>query len=177
MLIEGNGLPIGTVLAGANRHDSPLLEPSLECLARFGFWLPDQITVHLDAGYDSSVTRQTLTVLGCHWQISPKGTFVQINHTKRWMIERTNSWHTRGFGILQVVLDRSAPTQQAWTSLANSIIILRRLLQEARDHFRWDTRPVKPYDFRKNPIRAISKMQRQLPNLNKIARSNRNQHG
>lgn len=148
MLIEGNGLPIGTVLAGANRHDSPLLEPSLQCLPRFGFCLPDQITVHLDAGYNSSVIRQTLTILDCDWQISPKGTFVQINHTKRWMIERTNSWHTRVFGILQVVLDRSAPTQQAWTSLANAIIVLRRLLKEAWVKHRWDTRPVKSYDFR-----------------------------
>ena len=148
VLIEGNGLPVGTVLAGANRHDSPLLEPTLACLARFGFQLPEHITVHLDAGYDSSVTRNTLTVLGCDWQISPKGTFIQINHTKRWMIERTNSWHTRGFGILQVVLDRSEAVQSAWTSLANAIIVLRRLKKEAWTTHRWETRPVKQYDFR-----------------------------
>lgn len=148
VLVEGHGLPIGTVLAGANRHDSPLLQPSLECLSRFGFCLPETITVHLDAGYDSTITRKTLTILGCAWQISPKGTFVEINHTKRWMIERTNSWHTRGFGLLQVVLDRTGPVQQAWTSLANAIIVLRRLLKEARPRFRWETRPVKPYDFR-----------------------------
>lgn len=148
VLVEGHGLPIGTVLVGANRHDSPLLEPTLACLARFGFQLPEHITVHLDAGYDSAVTRNTLTVLGCDWQISPKGTYIQINHTKRWMIERTNSWHTRGFGILQVVLDRTDAVQHAWTSLANAIIVLRRLIKEAWYQYRWDTRPVKQYDFR-----------------------------
>lgn len=37
LLVEGHGLPIGTVLAGANRHDSPLSRPTLECLSRFGF--------------------------------------------------------------------------------------------------------------------------------------------
>lgn len=35
VLCEGHGLPIGVVLAGANRHDSPLLEPTLDCLERF----------------------------------------------------------------------------------------------------------------------------------------------
>ncbi|NWN86915.1 MAG: IS5/IS1182 family transposase, partial [Micrococcaceae bacterium] len=61
---------------------------------------------------------------------------------------RTNSWHSRGFGILQVVLDRTQPPQQAWASMANAIIVLRRLLHEARLRYRWDTRTVKPYDFR-----------------------------
>src|SRR5699024_10175856 len=43
VLVEGHGLPIGVVLAGANRHDSPLLRPTLECLSRFGFFLPEAI--------------------------------------------------------------------------------------------------------------------------------------
>lgn len=148
VLCEGHGLPIGVVLAGANRHDSPLLRPTLERLSRFGFNLPEQIRVDLDAGYDSQVTRSLLTELGCTWKISPKGTYIQINHTRRWKVERTNSWHTRGFGILQVVLDRTEKAQQAWVHLANAIIVLRRLLQESWIRFRWDTRPVKPYQWR-----------------------------
>jgi transposase len=147
VLCEGHGLPIGVVLAGANRHDSPLLGPTLECLSRFGFELPEQITVHLDAGYDSRVTRELLTVVGCGWKITPKGTYIRINHTKRWMIERTNSWHTRGFGLLLVVLDRVGAVQQAWTQLANAIIVLRRLLKEAWVRYRWDGRPTRQYRF------------------------------
>lgn len=80
---------------------------------RFGLGLPERIRVDLDAGYDSHVTRETLTWKNCDWKISPKGTYIEINHTRRWMIERTNSWHTRGFGILQIVLDRKAPVQDA----------------------------------------------------------------
>lgn len=148
VLCEGHGLPIGVVLAGANRHDSPLLRPTLERLSRFGFHLPESIRVDLDAGYDSGVTRELLAELGCDWKISPKGTYIEINHTRRWMIERANSWHTRGFGILQVVLDRSDPVQQAWVHLANAIIVLRRLLKESWTRFRWDNRPVKPYQWR-----------------------------
>lgn len=148
VLCEGHGLPIGVVLDGANRHDSPLLRPALERLSRFGFHLPEKIRVDLDAGYDSGVTRELLDELGCDWKISPKGTYIKINHTRRWMIERTNSWHTRGFGLLQVVLDRGEKAQQAWTHLANAIIVLRRLLKESWTRFRWDDRPVKQYQWR-----------------------------
>ena len=55
LLVEGYGIPLGRVLAPANRHDSPLLAPTLDKLAEIGP-LPDDITVHLDAGYDSQKT-------------------------------------------------------------------------------------------------------------------------
>lgn len=73
LLVDGGGIPIGCVIAGANRHDSPLLAPTLETLAVFGFHLPHQITVHLDAGYDSANTRDLLAMLGCSWEISTHG--------------------------------------------------------------------------------------------------------
>jgi transposase len=95
LLVDGAGIPLGYVVAGANRHDSPLLRPTLEKLGRFGLALPDQITVHLDAGYDSSKTRSLLTELGCEWVISQKGFPLQAG--ARWVVERTNSWHNRGF--------------------------------------------------------------------------------
>jgi len=44
--VEGYGIPLGRVLAGAQRHDSPLLDPTLDLLADLGP-LPDEITVHL----------------------------------------------------------------------------------------------------------------------------------
>ncbi|GAA1866458.1 IS5 family transposase [Brevibacterium marinum] len=148
VLVEGHGLPIGVVLAGANRHDSPLLRPTVECLSRFGFFLPERIRIDLDSGYDSQVTRNLLSEFGCEWRISPKGAFIEINHTRRWTIERTNSWHTRGFRLLHVVLDRVDRVQHAWASLANAVIVLKRLLQMSWTQCRWTTRPVKRYDWR-----------------------------
>lgn len=53
------------MVAGANCHDSSLLAPTLEKLERFGFDLPERITVHLDAGYDSGKTPDLLDTLGC----------------------------------------------------------------------------------------------------------------
>lgn len=44
------------MLAGANHHDSPLLAPTLDRLDDLGP-LPDDVTLHLDAGYDSDRTR------------------------------------------------------------------------------------------------------------------------
>jgi hypothetical protein len=46
-------------LLPASRHDSPLLAPTLDKLAEIGP-LPEEFTVHLDAGYDSGKTREEL---------------------------------------------------------------------------------------------------------------------
>jgi transposase len=73
LLVDGEGIPLGCVVAGANRNDSPLLAPTLEKLSRFGFYLPEQITVRLDAGYDNSATRDLLDTLGYDGIISQKG--------------------------------------------------------------------------------------------------------
>lgn len=55
--VDGYGIPLGRILAGAHRHDSPLLAPTLDTLADLGP-LPDNIVVRLDAGYDSGKTRE-----------------------------------------------------------------------------------------------------------------------
>jgi transposase len=56
LLVEGYGTPLGRVLAPANRHDSPLPAPTLDKPGEIGP-LPDGMTVHLGAGYDSQKTR------------------------------------------------------------------------------------------------------------------------
>lgn len=55
-MTDGYGIPLGRVLAGANRHGSPLLAPTPHRLEGLGP-LPDTITVRLDVGYDSDTTR------------------------------------------------------------------------------------------------------------------------
>lgn len=82
-LTKKRGIQLGCVIAGANRHDSPLLRPILERLSRFGFDLPDDMRLHLDAGYDSNVTRELLNELGFDGHIQPKGEIVPINRIRR----------------------------------------------------------------------------------------------
>jgi len=92
VLVEGCGIPLGRVLAGAQRHDSPLLDPTLDLLADLGP-LPEEITVHLHAGYDSGKTRQTLTERGLRGQIAHKGEKAPTQASRGWHLERTNAWH------------------------------------------------------------------------------------
>jgi hypothetical protein len=108
-------------------------------LSRFGFHLPPQITVHLDAGYDSSKTRTLLTELGCEGVISTKGEPLQAG--ARRVDERTNSWHTRGSRKLLICTERMTKVIDAMLSLANSIIVLRRPVREVWYTQRWDARP------------------------------------
>lgn len=141
LMVDASGIPIGCVVAPANRNDSPLLAPTLAKLGRFGFDLPEQITVHLDAGYDSGKTRALLTELGCQWEISTKGEPLQAGG--RWVVERTNSWHNRGFRKLHVCTEVRARVIDAFIQFANAIIIIRRLISEAWIRYRWGGRPGK----------------------------------
>lgn len=145
LLVDGAGIPLGCVAAPANCHDSPLLRPTLETLGRFelcfGVGLPEQITVHLDAGYDSAKTRDLIAELGCQAVISPKGTPLQAG--RRWPVERTNSWHNRGFKKLAICTERRTRVIDAFIALANAVIITRRLLRTAWTTHRWDTRPTR----------------------------------
>lgn len=76
-VVDANGIPLGAVAAPANRHDSPLLGPTLDTLDRLGS-LPDAMTTHLDRGYDSGVTRARLAARGLRDAIAPKGKPVPI---------------------------------------------------------------------------------------------------
>ena len=88
MACEGYGLPLGIVSAGANRHDCPQLAPTLKAARTQLDRLPAHVTAHLDAGYDSHVTRNLLNELGFEGEISRKGVPAPIQVGKRWVVER-----------------------------------------------------------------------------------------
>ena len=139
LLVDGEGIPLGRVLAPANRHDSPLLGPTLDKLGELGP-LPDGATVHLDAGYDSGKTREELESRGMNGEIAHKGDKAPIQAGRRWHVERTNAWHN-GFNRLQRCYERDQQVIDAFFDLADAIITVRRLIREAWTLYRWDTRP------------------------------------
>jgi transposase len=141
LMVEGFGIPLGRVLAGANRHDSPLLAPTLDKLADIGP-LPDDITVHLDSGYDSGKTRDELAGRGLHGQIAHKGEKAPIQASQRWQVERTNAWHN-AFNRLQRCYERREHIIDAFFDLADAIITVRSLIRKAWTLYRWDTRPAR----------------------------------
>jgi transposase len=141
LLTDGAGIPLGRVLAPANRHDSPLLAPTLDKLGDLGP-LPGQVTVHLDAGYDSQKTRDELASRSMSGEIAHKGSKAPVQAGRRWHVERTNAWHN-SFNRLQRCYERSETVIDAFFDLADAIITVRRLIRQAWTLYRWDTRPAR----------------------------------
>ena len=141
LMVEGYGIPLDRVLAPANRHDSPLLAPTLDKLDDLGP-LPDDIRVHLDAGYDSQKTRDELAARGMTGEIAHKGDKAPIQAGQRWHVERTNAWHN-AFNRLQRCYERHEEVIDAFFDLADAIITVRSLIRQAWTLYRWDGRPAR----------------------------------
>jgi transposase len=139
LMVEARGIPLGRVLVGANRHDSPLLAPTLDKLDDLGP-LPDIITVHLDAGYDSQGTRDELASRNLRGEIAHKGDKAPIQASQRWHIERTNAWHN-AFNRLQRCYERREVVVDAFFDLADAVITIRSLIRQSWTTHRWDGRP------------------------------------
>jgi hypothetical protein len=80
--VDGRGIPLGSVTAPANRHDSLLSTPTLDVAQELGM-VAEGATVHLDRGYDSELTRARLLERGLLAEISRKGRPAPLNATKR----------------------------------------------------------------------------------------------
>ncbi|MEL5960067.1 IS5 family transposase [Streptomyces sp. CLV115] len=140
-MTDGYGIPLGRVLAGANRHDSPLLAPTLDLLDDLGP-LPDDITVHLDAGYASDKTRALLAERGLHGRIAHKGEKAPVQAGQRWHVERTHAWQN-AFQRLARCYERRTIVINAFFDLADTVITVRSLIRRAWTTHRWDERPVR----------------------------------
>lgn len=138
-LTDAGGLPLGVISAPANRHDFPLLAPTLDTLKDLGP-LPEDTCVHLDAGYDSHVTRQLLADRELRGRIAGKGVPAPVQATKRWPVERTHAWHNTFYKLARCT-ERRQIVADFYIALANTVILVRRLLRRAWTLYRWDTRP------------------------------------
>ena len=141
MAVDAKGIPLGAVSAAANRHDSPLLVPTLETVseALLGT-LPEETSVHLDRGYDSKLTRERLEELGLGWEISGKGKPAPFWATKRWVVERTSSWHNAHKKLMWCT-ERVGRVIDFWVTFSEVVIIVRRLAREGWMRYRWEGRP------------------------------------
>lgn len=138
---DANGVPIGWVTEGANRHDSILLAPTLDDINERGL-LVDIETLWLDRGYDSELTRTRLVERGItDAMIAKKRKRGSTKGTKhqpmglRWPVERTNSWLSN-FGQLRRNTDRFTIHRLAQFALAVALIITVKLVKWSK---RWDS--------------------------------------
>ena len=138
-VVEGRGVPLHLVSAGANRHDAPLLAPTLAGMTKLDP-LPEDITAHLDRAYEGAPTRVLLDQLGFTGDIARKGVPAPLQAGKRWVVERTQSW-MNGYGKLRRCTERCGAVVDFYLFLAAAFVTVRALIREARQRFRWDGRP------------------------------------
>ena len=138
-MVDASGIPLGVVSAPANRHDSPLLAPTLDALEALGL-PPESVSVHLDRGYDSNVTRRLLEERELIGVISEKGKPAPLKAGLRWVVERTNSWHNAHKKLVWCT-ERRGRVIDFWIGFSNVVIVVGRLVREAWTRYRWETRP------------------------------------
>jgi transposase len=138
--VDAEGIPIGGITAPANRHDSPLLVPTLEHAGALVGALPEGAIVHLDRGYDSKASRERLEERRLLGEISQKGKPSPLGATKRWVVERTSSWHNAHKKLVWCT-ERRGRVIDFWVAFSEVIIIVRRLIREGWSRYRWRGRP------------------------------------
>lgn len=139
VVTDGTGIPLHVVSAGANRHDSPLLGPTLAGLEKLDE-LPKEVTVYLDRGYDGRPSRTLLDEFGFQGAIARKGVPAPLQAASRWVVERTHAW-MNGFGKLRRCTEKRSAVVDFYLFLAAALVVIRRLIQCARSRYRWPSRP------------------------------------
>jgi transposase len=129
LLVDGNGVPLALRTTGANASDQQQLETIINLFPRVkgkpGRPLERPGMAIADRGYDSEANRLLLRWLGIEPLIAKRHTEHGSGLGKfRWVVERTNAW-LKGFKRMRVRWDRLSDIQQAWNSLAMSVICFR----------------------------------------------------
>jgi transposase len=138
-VVDAKGIPLGSIAAPANRHDSPLLEETLDTLEVLGE-LPERMSVHLDRGYDSQTIREKLKCRGLEPMIPEKGKPAPLQATKRWVVERTNSWNNAHKKLVWCT-ERRDRVIDFWIAFSEVVITVGRFVREAWTRYRWESRP------------------------------------
>jgi putative transposase len=132
LLTEGHGVPLGVVVAGANRHDMKLVRQTLESVV---VKRPEPTEKHpqglcMDKGYDYPEVRDLVAEFGFTAHIRARGEEAHaIKHeagfkARRWVVERTHSWMNR-FRRLLIRWDKKPENYLAFLHFACGLIAFR----------------------------------------------------
>ncbi len=131
LVVERAGLPLATLLTGANRHDSVVFEGLLDAIPPIRQpngrrrKRPDKI--HADKGYDYPRCRRALSRRHIRVRIARKGTdSSQRLGRHRWVVERTFAWLNH-FRRLRVRDERRADIHQAFLTLGCALVCFKAL--------------------------------------------------
>ena len=131
LITDAQGIPLATILTGANRHDVTQLLPLVEAIppirGQRGRPRRRPAQVQGDRAYDSEPHRRALRSLRIEPVLAQRftehGSGLGIH---RWVVERTLAW-LHQFRRLRIRYERRADIHEAFLSLACSLICLRRL--------------------------------------------------
>ena len=133
ILVEGNGIPIGVAVSGANTHDMKMTEQTLESVV---IGRPRPTEKHpqnlcLDKGYDFPEVDELVARWGYTGHIARRGVDqskrekIPGYRARRWVVERTHSWTNR-FRRLLVRWEKKARNYLAMLHLACAWITYRQ---------------------------------------------------
>lgn len=134
LMVNGKGVPLAIRSAGANESDHTQIIPLVVEFPQVNRapGEPEQMpkVLYADRGYDSESTRWILRWMGIEPKIAKRGTPHGSGLGKvRWVVERTISW-LKGLRRMRVRYDRLGVIQDAWASLAASVICFRILTND-----------------------------------------------
>ena len=135
VLTDHSGIPLSVTITGANMHDMKAVTNTLD-----GIMIRRPITsikehhhhLCLDKGYDFPETKKSSIKRRYIPHIRHRGEerIRKIKHTtttKRWVVERTNSWHNR-FRKLLIRYEKKSANYLALVQLACCLILYRRII-------------------------------------------------
>ena len=130
-MTERGGLPLATLLTGANRHDSIVFEQLLDAIPLIrqpnGRRRKRPEKGHADKAYDIPRCRKALSKRHIKVRIARKGIeSPQRLGRHRWVVERTLAWLNR-YRRLTVRYERRADIHQAFLTLACALICFNTL--------------------------------------------------
>ena len=73
-------------------------------------------------------------------EISQKGKPSPLAATKRWVVERTNSW-SNAHKKLVWCTEHTEPIIDFWLAFSGVIVAVGGLIRSGRTHYRWEGRP------------------------------------
>ena len=130
ILTDARGVPVGVTITAANVHDKWMVGATLDTVPlRAGRGVRRPHHLCLDKGYDYREPENEARERGVTPHIRRRGepplTGCVRGKPRRWVVERTNSWHNRYRGLL-VRWERKAANYLALLLLACALIALQQ---------------------------------------------------
>ncbi len=128
--MDARGIPLSSVVSGANRHDVRLLTPTLDGLVVGRPAVRHQLCA--DKGYTKQPAWTAMVHRGYRPHVPQRGEAAPRRHhprgrARRWVVERTLSWLNR-FRKLLVRFEKLRASHLALLELACALIVFRQVI-------------------------------------------------